>query len=147
MSWKYKIAALYIGFVAVILTGVIGSTQHRFQLVRTDYYEAEVVYQGRIDAMKNTKSLTEKPIIRQEQSEIVLLFPQALREAQGEVRLYRPSNQALDQTYSLALTEGQQLIPTQDLASGHYILQLEFEQGGKHFYQEQSLVLKDFAQR
>lgn len=142
MSWKYKIAALYIGFVAVILTGVIASTVNRFQLVRTDYYEAEVDYQNRIDDLQNVAFLAEKPTISQSKTAILLHFPTALQNASGEVNLYRPSDNALDQNIPLNLENGQQLLNKASVRQGHWIIQLSYEQEGKSYYQEQSLVVR-----
>ncbi|MEL7534671.1 MAG: FixH family protein [Bacteroidota bacterium] len=142
MSWKYKIAALYIGFVAVILTGVIASTGHKYQLVRTDYYEAEVNYQSRIDEIQNQALLEEKPLISQNDEHIVLSFPTALKNAKGEIKLYRPSDHELDQKLPLQLASGQQLLDKRSVRQGHWILQLSYQQNGTNYYQEQSIVVK-----
>ncbi len=142
MSWKYKIAALYIGFVAVILTGVIASTGHKYQLVRTDYYEAEVNYQSRIDEIENQASLVEKPLISQNDEAIVFSFPTALHNASGEINLYRPSDHELDQKLPLQLAEGQQLLDKTSVRQGHWIVQLSYQQDGTKYYQEQSIVVK-----
>ncbi|MEM6344009.1 MAG: FixH family protein [Bacteroidota bacterium] len=142
MSWKYKIAALYIGFVAVILSGVIASTGHKYQLVRTDYYEAEVNYQSRIDEMHNQALLEEKPLITQSDHAIVFTFPTALQNASGEINLYRPSDHNLDQKLALQLADGQQVLDKASVRQGHWIVQLSYQQDGTKYYQEQSIVVK-----
>jgi len=142
MNWKYKIAALYIGFVAVILTGVIASTGHKFQLVRSDYYEAEIAYQDRIDAIQNQAFLEEKPTVSQVEKSIVLSFPAALQYASGEINLYRPSDHNLDQQIALDLKSGQQNIDKASVRQGHWIIQLSYEHDRKSYYQEQSIVVE-----
>ena len=57
MSWGWKITILYLGFVGMILTFVIASTQQDFHLVSEDYYAEEIAYQTRIDQTAAAQSL------------------------------------------------------------------------------------------
>ncbi len=141
MSWSYKIAFLYIGFVVVILTGVIGSTFQDFDLVKEDYYEAEIAYQDRIDEIQHFIALEAKPVIALQEGLIEIRFPDALQAASGTVHLYRPSDAELDKIIPLELKDGIQQIPTALLKKGRWRVQMEFEALGTGYYQEQSVEL------
>ena len=141
MSWKYNIAFLYPSFVAVILSGVIGSTYKNFDLVRPDYYEAEVRYTERMHAIQNTTDLNEKPKIVQEQDRVRIAFPSGAQIQEGTILLYRPSDANQDQRFPLVLTDAVQVIPTQTLSAGNWRIQLNYRAGGKTYYQEKNLEL------
>jgi hypothetical protein len=49
MSWGYKILIFYGLFVGMMAALVIGSYQHKVNLVSKDYYEMELKYQDVID--------------------------------------------------------------------------------------------------
>jgi hypothetical protein len=108
MSWGYKIAILYISFVAIILTGVIASTFQDYHLVRQDYYEAEIAYEDRIQEIENFKALSQKPEMVLQGTQLALAFPEGMQQAMGTVHLYRPSDSDLDKKYPLALVDGGQ---------------------------------------
>ena len=51
MNWGYKILLVFAVFVAGILFLVYKSSNQKMDLVTTDYYEKELKYQQKIDAM------------------------------------------------------------------------------------------------
>jgi hypothetical protein len=58
MNWGLRIVLVYIGFVAMILTLVFKARSEKIELVAPDYYEQEIVYQNRIEALQNMRSLS-----------------------------------------------------------------------------------------
>ena len=49
MSWGIKIAIVYVGFMALIISMVIVSSSSKSELVAKDYYAQELNYQQRIE--------------------------------------------------------------------------------------------------
>ena len=63
MNWGYKILMVYILFVAGIMVMVFMSSTQNTDLVTTDYYEKELVYQQKIDQISRTSALSAKVAI------------------------------------------------------------------------------------
>ena len=57
LSWGYKIAFVYIIFVAGIGFLVFKASSQKFDLVTKDYYDQELKYQEVIDQAANTAML------------------------------------------------------------------------------------------
>ena len=57
MNWGYKILIVYIVFIAGIVTLVYKSSVQNQDLVVNDYYDQELKYQDKIDAVLRTNNL------------------------------------------------------------------------------------------
>jgi hypothetical protein len=57
MNFGVKITALYLGFVALILTLVFMSFGQKVELVSKDYYAQEIAFQDKINSINNERSL------------------------------------------------------------------------------------------
>ena len=57
MNWGTKITLVYVGFVMLIVSLVFISATNKSELVAADYYEQELKFQDRIDAVKNEQEL------------------------------------------------------------------------------------------
>lgn len=57
MSWGVRITALYLAFVALIVTLVFVSANQDIELESKDYYAQELKYQQRINALNNSNDL------------------------------------------------------------------------------------------
>ena len=75
MNWGYKILIIYSAFVLGIVFMVYKSTQQNIDLVTTDYYAKELVYQDRIDEAKRTSLLSAPVTIVEKNRQLEVTFP------------------------------------------------------------------------
>jgi hypothetical protein len=102
MNWGWKITILYISFAAGILTLVFLSINQKIDLVDKNYYERELVHQGRLDQQKHYAALEKKCSFQFENGTVVIRFPFMLNEMrEATVKVYCPSNNAFDASYNL----------------------------------------------
>ena len=144
MSWGWKIALLYGGFVTLILTFVIPSPRRDVHLVTEDYYAQEIAYQERIDRTQAAQRLADPMSIRYEAAKgtITVDYPDGQRSLKGSVKLYRPSDARLDRTFEAQPdAEGLQVVSTQGMVPGLWRVQVLWEANGVRYYQAQVVVL------
>lgn len=145
MNWGTKIAIFYTTFVVIILSAVIKSTYHRWDLVTEDYYGEEIKYQSQIDKMNNTKALAQKPNMQIDGQVVKLEFPESLRSANisGKINFYKPSDKTLDFEVPISLDNfGEQIITPTISQKGKYTAQLAWSANGVDYYQEFFLFLQ-----
>lgn len=146
--WPTCIIAFFVVFIAGLLTFIVFASTQRNDLVRPDYYEAEIRYQQQIDRIQRTRSMTEPVAILYDgpHRRITIQLPTAhARASSGLVHLYRPSDSRLDRELPLALdAEGRQHLDTAPLRSGLWKVRVQWSVGGEDFYLDQALVLPSF---
>lgn len=144
LNWGHKIALVYGLFMAFMISMLFLSRRYDHELVTEDYYAEELAYQERIDAGKN---LAESPFeveVRQEEGTLSLYFERfpSIEEVKGEVILYKPDNENLDETLPLKFEEGSNRMDIDSKGKyGRYKVKVLFEYEGKSFYKEKELVL------
>jgi hypothetical protein len=139
ISWGYKIAMLYVGFVALIVFMVSMAMRQKVDLVSKDYYEEELKFQDRIDKTNRANSL-QQPLTWEINNEILSLkFPQQFKnkEISGSVYFFRPSDVTLDRTYAIpADTVSSRSLSLKDLKKGLYKMQINWEVNNEEYYNE-----------
>lgn len=143
ISWGYKIALLYCGFVALIITLVVKSMHQKVDLVSKDYYAEELAFQRKIDAGKNQSVLSAAANIHADAQNIVIDFPAEFKDANvtGKVHFYAPANADFDKDISIAAVNNTVSISRNLLQQARYTLKLSWEAAGKKYYQETDLNL------
>lgn len=141
LSWGYKIAFVYIGFVAFIGILVFKASNQKFDLVTKDYYEQELKYQQVIDQAANTSKLSAPIIVERSKKELKISFPDEMKNKKKYVDfyLYHAADAKKDFRRSFQL-DGNEL--TQALPAGMngmYELKLSWETEGVKYYFEQKL--------
>lgn len=146
MNWGYKIAGVYIAFVAFMLMLVVLCVRQKdVHLVSQDYYKEEIAYQEMIDKQHNTQALSAQVQMSYsaEKQALQLDFPEESRHATGEIWLFRPSNAHLDLKIPLSLSQkSSQEISTAELPKGFWKVKVQWQQADKVFYDEQSIVFQ-----
>jgi hypothetical protein len=145
MSWGYKIALVYGGFVLFMIGMItVCVRQTDINLVSKEYYKEEIEYQKRIDQLANAQMLN-KAIGMQYNKDgqmVELTFPRGMNEATGEILFFRPSDSKKDTRVALRVDEqNQQLIPVNRLDKGLWKLKIEWKVGEIPYYNEQTLVI------
>ena len=98
-SWPVGIFVFYAIFMAILVAIVVYSTTNNVELVTQNYYEKTLVYEERIQAIKNTRALAKKPlfIIDKAKQSLFLIMPESDSLAiEGEILFFRPSANRLD---------------------------------------------------
>lgn len=142
MSWSYKITFLYIGFVLMMLGFVYAATQQHFDLVTEDYYAQELVYEQRIQQIRNAKALAQPLhiLVAKEKGLLFVNFPPQ-QGIQGTLTFYRPDEANVDQVVEIELNDqNQQVIPIAALKRGLWRLQIAWKAEGKSFFQEEIMI-------
>ncbi len=141
MDWGKGILLSIIAFVGIIMTMVVISVRmDGIELVRDNYYEAEIKYQEQIDRESSTLLLDREVLAFDSQSKAVILdLPKG---AKGNLNLYRPSDVKLDQSVPVEIIEsGKKQISIANLKPGYWRVQLTWTENGTEFYQEKKITL------
>lgn len=141
ISWGYKITAVYLLFVAGIVTLVVKASAQHFDLVTEDYYDQELKFQNVIDEQKAVAGLSEPPHYAVTPGSLLVALPAEFegKTWKGELYLYRPSNAALDLRQPVTGSGRAYAWTLPRPLSGAYRLKFTWELNGKKFYHEQAL--------
>lgn len=139
MSWGYRIALLYIGFAVLIFTMIFLTYQQRVDLVASDYYEQELKYQDRIDAINRTELLKESVTWQVDPTQLKIHFPIDMdgKKITGTVVFFCPSNATQDRTETIAPTKSATAqVPMNRLKKGAYKVQISWQADNLEYYNE-----------
>jgi nitrogen fixation protein FixH len=145
--WPVGIALALTGFAGGLATLITFALSSNSDLVMRDYYEQEIRYQDQIERKQRTQPLSAEVEVTHDAllGKILIRLPadHAVRGANGEVHLYRPSAEGLDRRYPLALNAaGMQVIEASDLASGLWRVKIQWKVGEEEFFEETRLVIR-----
>ena len=141
INWGVRIVILYSSFVLFMSTMVYMCTRQHFDLVSPDYYAQELKYQQVIDGTNNTKDLNEAVSIDQSGSLVTIKLPtENAAIEKGEILFYRPSNSASD--FTVVIKSNWTEVSKEKMHAGLYKVKINWTAEGKHYYDEQSLVIK-----
>jgi nitrogen fixation protein FixH len=144
--WPIGIAGFFVVLIAALATWAVVAQRNREELVSADYYEQEVAYQQQINRLRRSADsgvvigfvpVGQGGVIR-------ITWPLASRpgEAQGRVRLYRPSEAALDREVPLLVgADGIQNINAGTLKPGLWKVRVHWGPEDSGYYAEGSVVV------
>jgi hypothetical protein len=144
ISWGYKIAALYIGFVLLVLFMVFMAMQQKIELVSPDYYAKELKFQQEIDAMNNAGLLSANLHVELQSNTVIISFPQEFKgkEIKGEALMFRPSDSSLDISFPIELNEeGKLILQSNKFKTGLYKLIIKWSFDNKNYQTEHTIVI------
>lgn len=145
MNWGTKITIAATSFVLFILFMVYKASTQEFELVADDYYAQELAYQEVIDNRQNTNLLSAQPEWQVTRNQITLQLPSDFQDEpiEGDLYIFRPSNEELDQHIPLAPDASlKQLIHTHDWQAGYYKVKFNWKDTERSYYQEQDLFIE-----
>ena len=142
INWGTAIVIAMISFIVFILTFVYRSAvmdEYQHELVSEDYYGDELHYQEEIDKINNASKLEVNVSLARSEEGLIIRFPEAMKTENitGTISLQRPSNKSLDLFMPIELSNSDLLIPDQKLASGKYILVVDWK------YENSEYMFKD----
>ncbi len=144
MNWGYKILVVYVVFVAGILFLVVKSSSQKMDLVTTDYYDKELKYQEKIDAINRVGQLSAEVKYEIVNDKLSIVFPKdfAGKKMEGEVALYCPSDEDKDIRHNFSIEDAPVIVTMNANTKGNYELQLTWQADGKSYYFEKKLLIK-----
>lgn len=145
MNWGLKITFLYLGFVALILTMVFTTMNHKIDLVSKDYYQQELKYQDRIVALNNNNRLDSSFTYTIGKNQVAIQCPGAMRTARlsGEIIFFRPSDADKDFKVPMQFdTNGVQVISGAKLCRGLYKMQFSWRMGSSDYFKEEVIFIQ-----
>lgn len=141
-TWGTGIVIAMLAFMIFILSFVyksIAMDEYQHELVSEDYYKEELHYQEEIDKLNNSNSLSKNIELVNSKEGILVSFPEDIEQESivGSIYFQRLSNEKLDFTEQIKLTDHQQLIPVEKLVSGKWIIKIDWEsEQGKYLFKE-----------
>ncbi len=144
-NWGTGIVIALFVMVCGMSTLVYIATRQDYFLVEKDYYQKGINYQDQIDRVSNTNALRSKPEIILRSQQLSIQFPNwfAGKNISGEILIYSPVNENMDQTYTLKLDDSlAQVISLEGLGSGRYTVKLNWTANEVPYYFEQ-VILKE----
>ena len=132
VNWGTAMVIAMIAFIVFILTFVYRSAvmdEYQHELVSEDYYGDELHYQEEIDKINNASKLDVDLTMVRTAEGLAFRFPEDLEpeKISGTISLQRPSNKSLDLKMPIELTGSDFLIPDQSLASGKYVVVVDWK--------------------
>ncbi|HIP35233.1 MAG TPA: hypothetical protein EYG85_00085 [Crocinitomix sp.] len=135
LNWGQSITLVIILFMGFILTLVYKMHYRDADLVRDDYYEQEVLYNGKKQSILNYKKLSDKIKITQKEEGIVINFPSSIHIKGGNVEFYRADDKSLDKNYNIELDkELRMILPYEDFRVGRYEINITFNDNSNKSY-------------
>jgi nitrogen fixation protein FixH len=108
-------------------------------MVSKNYYQQELVYQHKLDAMNNANIHGNDFSIEQDADQLRLRIPSSLSKniSEGSVYFYCPSLEKMDRKEGLYASEdGAYLLQAALMPGVKYIVKVSFRSGGKDYYKE-----------
>jgi hypothetical protein len=141
ISWGHKILIVYLGFVVGILVLVFLASQQKFDLVTSNYYDAELKFQNVIDKKQRVAELSAPPKISHSVNSINIQLPDEFlnKEVKGEFYLYRPSDASKDFKTNFTTAKSFVEVALNKNLSGAYEVKLSWQADGKTYYNEQRI--------
>ncbi len=143
INWGVGIAIFYVSFMVIMISMVIFSSKQNNDLVRDDYYAEDLAYESIRQKKENQSVLSESVKVHSnDQAQLTIEFPTSQTNVSGQIHLFRPSDQDMDQVYTIELTSERQMhISTKDLPAGLWRVKIDWTDTQQDFYQETSIVL------
>jgi nitrogen fixation protein FixH len=144
-NWGVGITVTIIVFTIISLLFIYFAFNQDINLVRDDYYEAEVQFNEKLETIKRTKKLSEELKIKLVPNYISIQFPNEIQnqEITGTIFLYRPSDEKLDFELPIEIdTLKTQLIPTSKMIAGQWKIQIEWSADTNKYFNNKILMVQ-----
>jgi nitrogen fixation protein FixH len=144
-AWPIGVAAFLVLFALTVVGVTVWSTFQPVDLVAPDYYSRELRYTEQMNRQVRGEERREDVTFVHQSDNLAIRFDRAKSGGvppQGRVRLYRPSDAALDLELPLAPdATGTQMIDTRRLKAGLWRVKLTWREGGAELYREESFMV------
>jgi len=141
----YGLVAVIILFLIINIGFVIFASHQEVSLVSDNYYEKELKYQDRIDRLDRAKALGLDVHVQTNLTDVGIQYPPHFADGviRGSLHFFRPSDKQLDRTFPINLQSGLiQTIPRDEIASGRWILYVDWTQQGQSYSLQKDLYVE-----
>jgi hypothetical protein len=145
INWGVGITISIVVFMLISIGFIYFAFNQDVNLVRDDYYEAEVQYNETMAKIKRTKELKDNLKISVVNNNIELLFPQIFSSNQinGNIFLYRPSTESKDKNLPINLnTSNKQTITTENLIPGMWKIKVDWNVDSASYLTEEIIMIQ-----
>jgi hypothetical protein len=145
ISWGVGITITIVVFMIVSLWLIYFSFNQEVNLVRDDYYEAEVQFNEKMATINRTNLLTEKINISLVPQNIQVVFPETFShdKIEGSIFLYRPSDRDLDLKLPIQLDSSKvQLINTENMINGLWEIKIEWNVDTNIYFNDKLIMVQ-----
>jgi hypothetical protein len=142
MNFGKWILVSFIAFALFIGTLVTICVRQDINLVAPDYYKQELAYQKQIERMQNANALGSLPKFEFVNSNLAISFNDFSRINHGELKLFRPSDAQLDQTFEVhSSKDSVQIFDLEIPKRGMYKASLTWTMAGREYFVEETIYL------
>jgi hypothetical protein len=138
--WPKGIIIAFVLFAAFIIVLVTISMKQDISLDTKNYYQEELIYQQKINAIQNAKKLVERPLIAYDEKTQMLQvsFPKTENAISGTLWGYKPdiSSQDFQQQFQNSMT-----VPMRAKAKGLWKIKLNWRMASENYYMETPLII------
>lgn len=141
MNWGNKLILAFVLFALFIGYMVSQSFNTRFDLVSNNYYNEELRYQEKLNAIKNTNKLSNVEVF-QNSNLLVIFLPKELKDSKisGSVLMYCNTDKAKD--FKLDFKDSLFIrIDKTKLQAKNYILKLNWKSDTTNYYFEKNIKI------
>jgi hypothetical protein len=149
-NWGWGIAIVYGSFVLTFLVFLAYTTTQKVELVSEDYYNSELTYQSKLEAINRVKQIDSIISFKIDKKLISFNLPFISNNIQnGIVKLYRPSNSKLDKSFVIndlislksGLNSSLINLDLNNLTQGMWKVQVEWSIADSSYYFEKTIFL------
>ena len=143
--WPIAIIGFFVVAICFIGSFIAWAMGQREDLVSSDYYEQEVLFQRRLDTLNRTQPMASTAVVTFEptvQAIVITLPAPKHAQATGSIQLYRPSDARLDRRLALELdANGIQRVDTRELHDGFWKVRVQWTVNGKEYFLDQPVIV------
>jgi nitrogen fixation protein FixH len=146
MNWGVKIIISFAVFGILMGVLITISFNQEINLVAEDYYKQEIEYEGQMEKIRNSASLSQRPELNynSEKKILDLIFPIELAGnfIEGEIHFFRPSDYKMDRKVKVVLDEGgRQAFDLSGLEKGLWEAKFTWVSDSEAYYEEKTIVI------
>lgn len=136
-SWIVLSFVLFTLFIGALVTICV---RQDIGLVSPDYYRQELDYQKQIERKQNAEGLHTRPQFAVIKNQLTVSYSNFKQVKVGELKLLRPSDARLDQTFNIQSTDdGIQTFDISTQQHGMYKVSLTWTMSGKEYFVEETI--------
>lgn len=127
-----------------LMTLIIKTSRQKVELVTDNYYEQEIQYQDEIDAMRNAQRMTEQIVIIQNDTTLIISFPNTLitDSIKGTIHFYRASDQYKDTKQRISPDyKNQHQVQKSNLHQGKYTMTIKWTYLDKPYMVKEEILV------
>lgn len=143
LNWGTGITIAIIAFMGFILFMVFKATTTKSDLFAENYYEQEINYQSKINALQNAEKLEGEIIITQERQQLIVQYPVDFEgeSISGQIHFFKPDNAALDKIVDINVNDNKQSFSKSELVAGTYNLKINWQFNGIEYLVEKQVQI------